>query len=163
VYSSSFDSIDTIALRCESCPPEWSGPTMATMTAGKPMTSSSSEKPSKNVKAHANVDLAFAAEWNALDKPTRRQIRRLVRIGRQQENATDARLAVGFAAYQRSRPWYRFFWLWFVPMIVAGTIAGFALHPILIGVVLAVAGNAVLVRRNFKKADWLNEPLLEES
>jgi hypothetical protein len=33
----------------------------------------------------------------------------------------------------------------------------------LIGVVLAVAGNAVLVRRNFKKADWLNEPLLEES
>jgi hypothetical protein len=33
----------------------------------------------------------------------------------------------------------------------------------LIGVVLAVAGNAVLVRRNFMKADWLNEPLLEES
>lgn len=127
------------------------------------MTSSSSAKPSKNVKSRANVDPAFAAEWNALDKPTRRQIRRLVRIGRQQENATDARLAVGFAAYQRTRPWYRLFWLWFVPMIVAGTIAGFALHPILIGVVLAVAGNAVLVRRNFKKADWLNEPLLEES
>ena len=127
------------------------------------MTSSSSSKPSKNQKARANVDLNFAAEWNALDKPTRRQIRRLVRIGRQQENAADARLAVGFAAYQRSRPWYRFFWLWFVPMLIAGTIAGFALHPILIGVVLAVAGNAVLVRRNFKKADWLNEPLLEES
>jgi len=127
------------------------------------MTSSSSSKPSKNQKARANVDLTFAAEWNALDKPTRRQIRRLVRIGRQQENAADARLAVGFAAYQRSRPWYRFFWLWFVPMLIAGTIAGFALHPILIGVVLAVAGNAVLVRRNFKKADWLNEPLLEES
>lgn len=127
------------------------------------MTSSSSAKPSKNVKSRANVDPAFAAEWNALDKPTRRQIRRLVRIGRQQENATDARLAVGFAAYQRTRPWYRLFWLWFIPMIVAGTIAGFALHPILIGVVLAVAGNAVLVRRNFKKADWLNEPLLEES
>jgi hypothetical protein len=136
---------------------------MATMTAGKSMTSSSSSKPSKNQKARANVDLNFAAEWNALDKPTRRQIRRLVRIGRQQENAADARLAVGFAAYQRSRPWYRFFWLWFVPMLIAGTIAGFALHPILIGVVLAVAGNAVLVRRNFKKADWLNEPLLEES
>jgi hypothetical protein len=136
---------------------------MATMTAGKSMTSSSSSKPSKNQKARANVDLTFAAEWNALDKPTRRQIRRLVRIGRQQENAADARLAVGFAAYQRSRPWYRFFWLWFVPMLIAGTIAGFALHPILIGVVLAVAGNAVLVRRNFKKADWLNEPLLEES
>lgn len=125
------------------------------------MTSSSSAKPSKAKKSASNVDLAFASEWNALDKPTRRQIRRLVRIGRQQENAADARLAVGFAAYQRTRPWYRYFWLWFVPMVIAGTIAGFALHPILIGIVLAVAGNAVLVRRNFKKADWLNEPLLE--
>ena len=125
------------------------------------MTSSSSAKPSKAKKSASNVDLAFASEWNALDKPTRRQIRRLVRIGRQQENSADARLAVGFAAYQRTRPWYRYFWLWFVPMVIAGTIAGFALHPILIGIVLAVAGNAVLVRRNFKKADWLNEPLLE--
>ena len=125
------------------------------------MTSSSSAKPSKAKKSASNVDLAFASEWNELDKPTRRQIRRLVRIGRQQENAADARLAVGFAAYQRTRPWYRYFWLWFVPMVIAGTIAGFALHPILIGIVLAVAGNAVLVRRNFKKADWLNEPLLE--
>ena len=83
-----------------------------------------------------------------------------VRIGRQQENADDARLAVGFARYQRTRPWYRLFWLWLIPLIVAGVIAGFALHPILIGVVLAVAGNAFLVRRGFSKADWLNEPLL---
>lgn len=136
---------------------------MTTMTAGKRMNSSAKGPKGKATKARPGVDLDFATEWNALDKPSRRQIRRLVRIGRQQENATDARLAVGFAAYQRTRPWYRYFWLWFIPMIVAGTIAGFALHPILIGVVLAVAGNAVLVRRNFKKADWLNEPLLEES
>lgn len=107
------------------------------------------------------VDPEFAAEWNALDKPTRRQVRRLVRIGRQQETAEDARLAVGFAAYQRTRPWYRYFWFWIVPLLVAGVIAGFALHPILIGVVLAVCGNAVLVRRGFSKAEWLNEPLLE--
>lgn len=106
------------------------------------------------------VDPQFAAEWNALDKPTRRQVRRLVRIGRQQETAEDARLAVGFAAYQRTRPWYRYFWFWIVPLLVAGVIAGFALHPILIGVVLAVCGNAVLVRRGFSKAEWLNEPLL---
>lgn len=131
------------------------------------MTSSSSSKAKKASKSasasssKSSVDLDFASEWNALDKPTRRQIRRLVRIGRQQENASDARLAVGFAAYQRTRPWYRLFWLWFIPMLAAGAIAGFAVHPILIGVVLAAAGNAVLVRRNFKKADWLNEPLLE--
>ncbi|MSZ93736.1 MAG: hypothetical protein F2584_06595 [Actinobacteria bacterium] len=133
------------------------------MTAGKLMTSSSSEKPSKGAKAGSNVDPAFAAEWNALDKPTRRQIRRLVRIGRPQENADDARMAVGFATYQRSRAWFRFFWLWFTPLMVAGVIAGFAVHPIIIGMVLAAAGNAYLVRRAFKKTDWLNEPLLAGS
>ena len=127
------------------------------------MTSSSSEKPPKGAKAGSNVDPTFAAEWNALDKPTRRQIRRLVRIGRPQENADDARMAVGFAAYQRSRAWFRFFWLWFTPLMVAGVIAGFAVHPIIIGMVLAAAGNAYLVRRAFKKTDWLNEPLLAGS
>jgi hypothetical protein len=134
---------------------------MATMTAGKLMTSSSSEKSSKGAKVGSNVDLTFAAEWNALDKPTRRQIRRLVRIGRPQENVDDARMAVGFAAYQRTRPWFRFFWLWFTPLMVAGVIAGFAVHPIIIGMVLAAAGNAYLVRRAFKKTEWLNEPLLK--
>ena len=127
------------------------------------MTSSSSEKPPKGAEAGSNVDPTFAAEWNALDKPTRRQIRRLVRIGRPQENADDARMAVGFAAYQRSRAWFRFFWLWFTPLMVAGVIAGFAVHPIIIGMVLAAAGNAYLVRRAFKKTDWLNEPLLAGS
>lgn len=126
----------------------------------------SSEAPSARASKGAGatrpgVDPGFAAEWNALDKPTRRQVRRLVRIGRQQENAADARMAVGFAAYQRTRPWYRFFWLWITPLFVAGVIAGFALHPILIGIVLAVCGNAILVRRGFSRADWLNEPLLE--
>ena len=124
------------------------------------MTSSSSEKSSKSskgAKAGSKVDPSFAAEWNALDKPTRRQVRRLVRIGRPQENA------VGFAAYQRSRPWFRFFWLWFTPLMVAGVIAGFAVHPIIIGMVFAAAGNAYLVRRAFKKTEWLNEPLLDGS
>ena len=45
--------------------------------------------------------------------------------------------------------------------MVAGVIAGFAVHPIIIGMVLAAAGNAYLVRRAFNKTDWLNEPLLE--
>jgi hypothetical protein len=143
--------------------------TMATnRRTGRP-TSKSKTQSTKGSKGGAStgsgalppgVDPNFVAEWNALDKPTRRQVRRLVRIGRQQENAEDARLAVGFAAYQRTRPWYRYFWFWIIPLLVAGVIAGFALHPILIGVVLAVCGNAVLVRRGFSKADWLNEPLL---
>ncbi len=136
---------------------------MTTMTAGKRMNSSAKGSKAKATKTRPGVDLDFAAEWNALDKPTRRQVRRLVRIGRQQENTTDARLANGFAAYQRSRPWYRYFWLWFVPMVIAGTIAGLALHPIILGFVAGIAVNAILVRRNFKKCEWLNEPLLDES
>lgn len=110
----------------------------------------------------AGVDAAFVAEWNALDKQHRRQVRRLVRIGREQENADDARLAVGFAAYQRTRPWFRFFWLWFPVVLVAGVVAGLALHPIVFGMILAVAGNALLVRRAFRRADWVNGRLLGE-
>ena len=45
--------------------------------------------------------------------------------------------------------------------MVAGVIAGFAVHPIIIGMVFAAAGNAYLVRRAFKKTEWLNEPLLK--
>ena len=108
----------------------------------------------------AGFDEAFVARWNALDKQHRRQIRRLVRIGREQENAADARLAVGFAAYQRTRPWYRFFWLWFPLLVVAGVVAGLALHPIVLGMVLAVAANALIVRRAFRRADWVNDRLL---
>ncbi|MFM8862154.1 MAG: hypothetical protein ACKOIA_06845 [Acidimicrobiia bacterium] len=110
----------------------------------------------------AGVDAAFVAQWNALDKQHRRQVRRLVRIGREQENVADARLAVGFAAYQRTRPWFRFFWLWFPVLSVAGIVAGLALHPIVFGMILAVLGNALLVRRAFRRADWVNERLLEQ-
>lgn len=107
-------------------------------------------------------DEQFVAEWNALDKIERRQIRRLVRIGREQEDARHARLAVGFAAHQRTRPWYRFFWLWFPVLVVAGVIAGFGLHPIVLGMILALAGNALLVRRAFRRAEWVNGRLLGE-
>lgn len=116
----------------------------------------------KRPNEKAGVDEAFVAQWNALDKQHRRQVRRLVRIGREQEDATDARLAVGFAAYQRTRPWFRFFWLWFPVVLVAGVVAGLALHPIVFGMILAVAGNALLVRRAFRRADWVNGRLLEQ-
>ena len=45
--------------------------------------------------------------------------------------------------------------------MVAGVIAGFAVHPIIIGMVIAAAGNAYLVRRAFRKTEWLNAPLLD--
>jgi hypothetical protein len=133
-----------------------------TTTTGKLLTKAPSAKQSKMAKAPA-VDTDFAAEWNSLDKPERRQIRRLVRIGRPQESAEHARLAVAFAAYQRTRAWYRFFYLWLAPLAVAGLIAGLNLHPILIGMVLGGLAMAYMSRRNYKRAEKINAELLGEA
>ena len=110
--------------------------------------------------AHPAPDPHFAATWNATDRARRKQIRRLVRNGRFQESVADARLAVGFAAYQRSRPWYRFFWLWLPVVMVGALVAASLVHPLVIGMVLAVAGNGIFVRRNFRRADIINAEIL---
>ncbi len=132
-----------------------------TTTTGKLLTKAPSAKQAKMAKAPV-VDAEFAAEWNSLEKVDRRQIRRLVRIGRPQETAADARLAVAFAAYQRSRAWYRFFYLWIAPLAVAGLIAGVNLHPIFIGMVLGGLAIAYMSRRNYKRADKINAPVLAD-
>ena len=90
----------------------------------------------------------------------RKQIRRLVRNGRPQETLTDARLASGFAAYQRSRAWYRWFWAWFPILAAAALVAASLIHPIALGIVLALGGNALLVRRSFRRTDLVNAELL---
>jgi hypothetical protein len=130
-----------------------------TTTTGKLLAKAPSAKQSKMAKAPV-VDADFAAEWNSLEKAERRQIRRLVRIGRPQESADHARLAMAFAAYQRSRAWYRFFYLWIAPILVAGLVAGVNLHPIFIGMVLGGAAVAYMSRRNYKRADKINAPVL---
>ena len=130
-----------------------------TRTTGKLLSKAPDAKQSKMGKAPA-VDAGFAAEWNSLDKAERRQVRRLVRIGRPQETAEHARLGTAFAAYQRSRAWYRFFWLWIVPLAVAGMVAGLNLHPLVIGMVLGAVAVAYMNRRNYKRADVINAPVL---
>lgn len=130
-----------------------------TRTTGKLLSKAPSAKHSK-MAATPVVDEAFAATWNDLDKADRRQIRRLVRIGRPQETARDAELAVGFAAYQRTRSWYRFFWLWIVPLAVAGLIAGMNIHPIVVGLVLGAVAVAFMSRRNFKRVEKINASVL---
>jgi ferric-dicitrate binding protein FerR (iron transport regulator) len=102
----------------------------------------------------------FAQRWNALNKVHRRQIRRLARIGRAQENSADAQLAVVFAAFQQSRSWYRRFWLWFPVLVVAGVIAGLAIHPLIVGIVVGFAANALFVRRNYSRVAIVNAELL---
>ena len=133
-----------------------------TPTTGKLLNPAPGAKGSRPKKGPV-VDAEFAATWNDLDKPTRRQIRRLVRAGRPQETEQDAELASAFAAYQRARPWYRFFWLWLAPLFVAGVIAGLAIHPIIVGMVLAASGNALIVHRNFKRVDKVNASLSDAS
>jgi len=108
-------------------------------------------------------DAGFANTWNATDKVRRKQIRRLVRVGRPQETAADARLAVGFVGFQRSRLWYRFFWLWFPVVVLGALYAATLVHPLAIGVVLAVAANGFLVRWNFGRTEKVNAEFLAEA
>ncbi|MCX6510994.1 MAG: hypothetical protein NT081_09330 [Actinobacteria bacterium] len=102
----------------------------------------------------------FAQRWNALNKVHRRQIRRLARIGRAQEDSSDAQLAVVFAAFQQSRSWYRRFWLWFPLLVIAGVVAGLAIHPLIVGIVVGFAANALFVRHNYSRVAIVNSELL---
>jgi hypothetical protein len=130
-----------------------------TATTGKLLTKAPSAKQSKMAKAPV-VDEEFAATWNGMDKAERRQIRRLVRIGRPQETVAEAELAVAFAAYQRTRPWYRFYFLWIVPLALAGLIAGMNIHPLVVGLVLGAVAVSFMSRRNFKRVETVNAELL---
>lgn len=138
-----------------------------TNTSGKVLTTAPSAKATRAEKkrqaATASVSpefAEFAGTWNELEKDRRRQIRRLIRIGQPQESVADAELAIGFATYQRTRPWFRFFWLWIVPLTIAGIMAGANVHAIVIGLVLGAAASAALVRRNFKRVEKVNAELL---
>jgi hypothetical protein len=103
---------------------------------------------------------AFLERWNALDRRDRLRIRRLVRLGRAMDDRTDAELAVAYARFQASRPWGRMFWVWFVPGLMLSLAAAGAIHPVLIGVVLALATQALFARRNLRRAEAVNAPLL---
>ena len=94
------------------------------------------------------VVAVFAEEWNELPYRDRRRLRRLVRIGRLPEDPKEARLAREFAVHQRTRMWWRYFWVWFLPGVVLALGVAVLIHPIVIGIVLASAGQAVLTRRN---------------
>jgi len=101
-------------------------------------------------------DQRFVSAWRALDSGERRRIRRLVRVGRPVTDRENAAVAVAYARYQRSRPWWRLFWLWFLPGLLFAIGVAVTIHPIVIGVVLAFAGQAILVRRNTGRAEAVN-------
>jgi hypothetical protein len=101
----------------------------------------------------ANFDVPrFGAEWNSLARQDRLRLRRLVRLGRPIDDPRLAQLASRYAEYQMSRPWMRFFWLWFVPGLVFVLGVGASIHPIFIGATLALGAQAVWAYFNLRKA-----------
>lgn len=94
----------------------------------------------------------FVRQWNALDRRDRKRLRRLVRLGRPVDDPTEAALATAYARFQRTRIWAQLFWLWFVPGVVLALGVATQIHPLVVGVVLAMAAQAVYARRNLKRA-----------
>jgi hypothetical protein len=104
---------------------------------------------------------AFLEAWNALPRPDRLRVRRLVRLGRPLAGREEAAVGVGYARFQRSRPWTRFFWLWFVPGLVVALGIAARIQPIVVGIVLALAAQAAFAHHNLRRAERTNAPVLE--
>lgn len=98
----------------------------------------------------------FVRQWNALDVKDRRRVRRLVKLGRPLEDAEEAALAIAYGRFQLSRTWMRFFWLWFIPGVVLAIGIATSIHPLLIGVVLALSAQAFATRRNLRRVEQVN-------
>ncbi len=105
----------------------------------------------------------FQRAWRALPLADRRRVRRLVRLGRPLADHGEAIVGVGYARFQRSRTWARLFWLWFLPGLVAAIGIAVRMHPLVVGVVLALAAQAVFAHRNLARVERINAPVLEAS
>ena len=72
-------------------------------------------------------------------------------MGRTVDDPELADLAPGYAQWQLRRPWMRYFWFWFVPgiFIVLGVAA--QIHPILVGVTIALGAQAVWANISLRK------------
>jgi hypothetical protein len=96
-------------------------------------------------------DPDFIAAWNGLERRERLRIRRLVRIGRDVDDAKLAPIAAGYARYQTSRLWLRYFWLWFVPGVVLALGIASQIHPVLVGAVIALAAQSAFAYFNLRR------------
>jgi hypothetical protein len=105
----------------------------------------------------------FIARWNLLDRKDRMRLRRLVRMGRPVADREEAELAVDYARFQASRSWARMFWLWFVPGIALAVTAAAKLHPLVIGMVLALGAQAAFAHVNLRRVESVNAVLLGTS
>ena len=95
---------------------------------------------------------AFTLRWNQLDRRERKRLRRIARLGRPADGPEETALLAAYAKYQRRRPWMRAFWVWFLPGLVVALGVASQIHPLVIGIVLALAAQAVFTRRNLRRA-----------
>lgn len=93
----------------------------------------------------------FLKAWKALSSKDRRRIRQLVRFGWTIENRKEAALAADYARYLQTRAWARRFWLWYPFVLMAALLAAAQIHPIAIGIVIALGIQTVLAQRNIRR------------
>ena len=105
------------------------------------------------------VDPAALA-YNDLPRVEQRVLRRTVRMGRPAESPEEARMAVALARYQRGQPWYRLFWLLFVPGVVVSVVIASRLHLAVVGVVLALAAQGAWGWISVRRVERVNRHLL---
>lgn len=98
-----------------------------------------------------NRDESFLTGWNALPRRERSKIRRMTRLGWTLDDPKEAELGAGYARFQQSRPWNRLFWFWFVPGLALALVIASRIHPVVIGVVLALGVQAILAHRNLRR------------
>lgn len=103
----------------------------------------------------------FRRAWGALPRADRLRVRRLVRLGRPLAGDREAAMAIAYARLQRSRPWARVFWLWFVPGLLVALSISARIHPVVVGVVIALAAQAAFAHRNMFRVERVNATALE--
>ncbi len=103
---------------------------------------------------------AFVAAWNALERRDRRRVRRLIHLGRRLADGREAALGVAYARFRRGRLRWRLFWLWFIPGMLAALLAASRIHPVLVGVVLALGAQAAFARRSLSRVERINAAML---
>jgi hypothetical protein len=64
-------------------------------------------------------------------------------MGRPIDSPELAHLAPEYARWQMRRPWMRLFWLWFVPGILVVLAFSASIHPVVVGITIALGAQAV--------------------
>jgi len=112
------------------------------------------------VAPQSTDEARFLTAWAALPRMQRSHLRRLVRMGMPVGDREQAEVAVAYAQFQRGRLWARIFWFWFVPGLILALGVATQIHPVLVGVVLVLAAQAVFARRNLGRVERVNAATL---